>query len=214
VTDNNKPLLPDLGPAVFVPAEADPCRRWESYYTALIVDIEALQAASVSDDADEDWYALETRLLARLTQGQRLAYLLGSFDDQILNGGVAQFIFNCGQLAQEVLTAFRQLGLSEVEAAVSTVLAQTDAGGLEEARRVFSGDFAQAGDASISPEAYAAYERERLRIERAAEAFEDGWLGECDDNDVFHEGPLRVAMCEALNAYIKAHPREFQVLKK
>lgn len=211
MTDSATPLLADLGTNVFVPAEQDPCHRWHAYSRAFVWENKALLA---SMDAGDDWPEAELRLLARMTQGQRLVYLLSTFDGQVLNGGVAQFLFNRGHLAQETLTALRCLGLHHLENLLSAAIAQADSESLLEARRVFSEEAFKSGGGSVSAQAHAAYERERLRIERPAKVLQDGWYPKWGQAPASRtEGPLRVAMCEAMNAYIAGNPGEFQVLK-
>lgn len=211
MTDSAAPLLADLGPNIFVPAEQDPCRRWHAYSMAFIWENKSLLA---SLDAGDDWLERELRLLARMTQGQRLAYALSTFDGQVNNGGVAQFLFNRGHLAKETLAALRYLGLNRLEDLLSAAVAQADSESLHEARQVFSEEAFKSLDGSVSARAHAAYEQERLRVEQAAKVLEDGWFPKWGGAPVSRtEGPLRIAMCQAMNAYIADHPGEFQVLK-
>jgi hypothetical protein len=211
MTDSDAPLLVDLGTDVFNPAEQNPCYRWHDYTMAFVWNNEALLA---SMDAAGDWPASELRLLGRMTRGQRLVYVLSTFDGQVLNGGVAQFLFNRGHLVEEVLAALRYLGLNDLEGLLGAAVAQADPESLLEARQVFSQEAIKSGDGSVSTRAHAAYERERLKVEQAANVVEEGWYPKWGDvSGPTTEGPLRVAMCEAMNAYIAAHPGEFQLLR-
>jgi Domain of unknown function (DUF4375) len=211
MTDNDTPLLVDLGTNAFIPAEQDACYRWHDYSTAFIWNNEALLA---SMDEGDDWPAPELRLLSRMTRGQRLLYVLSTFDGQVNNGGVAQFLFNRGHLAEEVLAALRHLGLNDLEGLLGAAVAQADPESVADARQVFSEEAIKSGDGSVSPRAHAAYEEERLKVERVAKELEDGWYPKWGDGSAPPTGgPLRVAMCEAMNAYIAAHPGEFQLLR-
>ena len=206
------PLLVDLGPTLFVPKETEPCRRWEEYAQVFLWDNGSLMAKA--DIPDGDWDAAELRMLSHMTQGQRIGYVLGTFDTDVCNGGVAQFLFNRGHLAEEALGACDKLKLPSLKALLADVLAGLNRQSLLEAQQVGSEEVAKSGDGSISPRAIEFYERERLAIEPAAQRLEREYLPIYEgERLVAAEGALRVAMCEALNAYVEAHPSEFQVVK-
>jgi hypothetical protein len=206
------PLLVDLGSTLFVPKEIEPCRRWEEYAQVFLWDNGSLMAKA--DTPDGNWDAAELRMLSHMTQGQRIGYVLGTFDTEVCNGGVAQFLFNRGHLAEEALCACDKLKLTHLKALLTDVLASSDRKGLLEAQQVGAEEAAKSGDRSISPRAFEFYERERLAIEAAAQRLEHEYFPVyAGERLVAAEGPLRVAMCEALNAYVEAHPSEFQVVR-
>ena len=212
MTSPSSPLLVDLGPTLFVSEEAEPCRRWDQYAQLFLWDNGPLMAKA--DTADGDWDAAELRMLSQMTQGQRIGYVLGTFDAQVCNGGVAQFLYNKAHLTEEVLAACDQLKLTDLKTLLTAVLAKSDRQSLSEARQVGAQEAAASEDGSISPRAFELYERERLAVESSAQRLEHEYFPVHEgERLVAAEGPLRVAMCEALNAYVEAHPSEFQIVK-
>ena len=207
----SSPLLVDLGSTLFAPKQTEPCRRWEEYAQVFLWDNGSLMAKA--DIPDDDWNAAELRMLSHMTQGQHIGYVLGIFDAEVCNGGVAQFLFNRGHLAEEALGACDKLNLPHLKALLKDVLASLNRKSLLEAQQVGAEEVAKSGDGSISSRAFEFYERERLAIEPAAQQLEREYIPVYDgDRLVAAEGPLRVAMCEALNAYVEAHPSEFQIV--
>jgi hypothetical protein len=209
-------LLVDLGNTLFVPAAPAPCDRWESYVRCLLLDNQRVWTKYEELGFGPEG---ELKLLDLLSRGQRIAWILWEFDAQTRNGGIAQFLYNKGHLAEEALAAFDILGLHELQDLFASVLTRSDQHPtlLQEARRIGEEEAGKSSDGSRTQRAHKAYERMRVNIEAQAKRIEDQyfptfeWL-EQEKRSQMHYGQLRVAMCVALNEYIAAHPGEFQVL--
>ena len=76
------------------------------YYQALIEDNERLPY-EIIDSAER---------LKELTAGQRMLIVLGTFDSQVSNGGVTQFLWNCPSLIFDVADSIAYLGLADLQA--------------------------------------------------------------------------------------------------
>jgi Domain of unknown function (DUF4375) len=58
----------------------------------------------------------DTTKLQKLTRGQRLLLLLGTFDSQVKNGGITQFFWNCPEAIFDVADAIESLGVADLQA--------------------------------------------------------------------------------------------------
>jgi hypothetical protein len=77
----------------------------DGYYEAFITR---------NDLLTDDVY--EPERFHELTAGQRMLIQLSAFDNQVKNGGITQFFWNCGDSIFDVADWIEQLGLTELQA--------------------------------------------------------------------------------------------------
>jgi Domain of unknown function (DUF4375) len=188
-------LRADLGPTIYEPTSEDICAACDDYLMEYI-----FENRRITDAIDASNSLAE--VLHHMTEGQRLAYLLGIFDGELTNGGVAQFLFNQLPLVEDVLDALQAMKLVRHKDMLAAVVREysvppdePDLSNLsgEEARRAFiSGMRKRIRQSEIS----------RKAIEHLTTEFEQQYFN----------GPLQMELCAALNAYFKRYPEQFQVL--
>ena len=167
-----------------------------AYRAALIYDNEKLKTCFEKEG---------TEWRSELTQGQRMLHALGAFDDQVQNGGVTQFFWNCPDLVFEVSDGLKVLGPAELKEIYDRAL-EGLVGKKDDWAKLRKQAFRDPANPNWEP------------FQRSYDMLDLGWfddayfnqLGSNDQGEYVLENPgLGATMLKRLADYVKSHREEF-----